>query len=87
MERKRKAIPNRTIGLQTKIITDGVSNEICKCCNGKGTYNLQIPSNMIRNLKGQNGYVTITNDCNECENGIVKKSIRVIRKNKLTAII
>ena len=83
----KKAIPNRTIGLQTKVIQDAFTEEQCKTCNGKGTYNLLVPSNMIRNLKGQIGHVTITNECTGCDKGIVRKKLRVVRKNKITAII
>lgn len=86
-ERKKKLIPNRTIGLQTKVITDGITQEQCRVCYGRGKYNVQIPSNVIRNLKGQNGFVTIENDCTSCEGGVVKSKIRIIRKNKVTAII
>lgn len=83
---KWKVIDNRTRGLQSKVIQDAFTEEQCKTCNGKGTYNLLVPSNMIRNLKGQIGHVTITNDCTSCQGGVVKSKIRVIRKNKITAI-
>jgi hypothetical protein len=82
-----KIIDNRTRGLQSAVIEDSFTEEKCKTCLGKGTYNVLIPSNMIRNLKGKIEHVTITNDCTTCEGGVVKSKIRVIRKNKITAII
>ena len=83
----KKAIPNRTIGLQKKVIEDAITEEPCKVCNGKGTYTVQVPSNMIRNLKGQIGYVALMNDCTSCKGGVIHKKLRVVRKNKITAIM
>ena len=86
MEHKRKAIPNRTIGLQTKIINDAVKEDKCEKCNGTGKYNIYIPSSSFRNLKSQSSNVCLENDCT-CDNGIVRTKIRVIRKNRVAAII
>lgn len=86
MERKRKAIPNRTIGLQKAVIEDSFTEEACKTCNGTGTYNLYIPSTSIRNLKGKLGHVTISNECT-CDKGVIRHKIRVIRKGNIRAIV
>ena len=82
-----KAIPNRTIGLQKKEIQDGVQESDCKCCNGKGVYTVSLPSKAIKNLKVKSS-INVEADCKECEGtGKIKNTIRIIRKNKVTAII
>jgi hypothetical protein len=86
MERKRKAIPNRTIGLQTKVIQDCFKDETCKTCNGSGKYKIFIESKTIRNMKNQLGHICLENDCT-CNNGVVRTKMRVIRKNGISAIV
>lgn len=86
-ERKKKAIPNRTIGLQTKVITDSFTEETCKTCNGSGKYNVHVPSTSFRNLKGKLGTICIENECTTCTNGVIRTKMRIIRKNNIAAII
>lgn len=87
MERKRKVIPNRTIGLQTKVINDGIKEDPCKTCNGTGKYNIYIPSTSFKNLRGALKHVCLENDCTNCVNGVVKTKFRVVRKNGVRAIL
>jgi hypothetical protein len=86
-ERKKKAIPNRTIGLQTKIISDAFTDEVCKTCNGSGKYKVYFESKSIRNLKNELGHVCLENDCLNCTDGVIRTKIRVIRKNNVRAIL
>lgn len=82
-----KAIPNRTIGLQKKEIQDGVQECDCKSCNGKGVYTVSLPSKAIKNLKVKSS-INVETDCKDCEGtGKIKSKIRIIRKNKVTAIL
>lgn len=85
-ERKKKAIPNRTIGLQTKVITDSFTEEACKTCSGTGKYNVYLPSTSFRNLKGSFKNVCLENECTTCVNGMVRTKMRIIRKNGIAAI-
>jgi hypothetical protein len=82
-----KVHPNRTTGLQKKVIADGFTEEDCKTCGGKGKYNVHIPSTTQLKLKGRIATVCIEADC-KCDNGKVLKPIRVVRKsNSIVAII
>lgn len=86
MEYIKKAIANRTIGLQKATIEDSFSEEVCNKCDGKGVYKVYLPSVSIRNLK-TSGQVCLENECTSCTNGVVRSKIRVIRKNKVSAIV
>jgi hypothetical protein len=85
-ERKKKAIPNRTIGLQSKVITDSFTEEKCQTCNGTGQYEYHIPAISIKNIKNRLGTICVTNDC-QCDGGVVRTKMRVIRKNNISAIL
>lgn len=87
MEFKKKAIHNRTIGLQTKVIHDAIRNEACQNCNGTGAFKINIPSLAIKNLRSSSTVICLENKCDQCENGIIRKKLRVIRKSGLAAIV
>lgn len=83
-----KAIPNRTIGLQKKEIADKETEASCLVCNGKGQTIVNVPSARMKNLKLSASFLEVENDCNECSGtGKIHSTVRVIRKNKITAII
>jgi hypothetical protein len=86
VEYKKKAIANRTIGLQRAIIEDSFIEEACNKCDGKGIYKVYLPSASIRNLKSS-GQICLENECTSCTKGVVRSKIRIIRKNKVSAIM
>lgn len=82
-----KAIPNRTTGLQKKEITDGVHEASCIFCKGKGFNTVQLPATAIRNIKVHSS-ISVDNNCEACGGeGKIRNKIRIIRKNKVTAIL
>lgn len=82
-----KVIPNRTIGLQKKIIVDSFTESDCKACIGKGSYTVQIPVGSIRNLKAKAQAHSLDIECTQCNAGKVLTKLRVIRKNNISAIV
>jgi hypothetical protein len=87
MEYRKKMIPNRTIGLQKAIIEDGFSEQTCLECKGTGIRTFSVPATSFRNLKAKLDNVCVENDCNFCDHGVVRNKIRIIKKNRVTAII
>lgn len=87
MEYRKKMIPNRTIGLQKAIIEDSFSEQSCLECKGTGVKTFLIPSTSFRNLKAKIENVCVENDCGFCDQGVVRNKIRIIKRNKVTAII
>jgi DnaJ-class molecular chaperone len=83
-----KAIPNRTIGLQKKQIEDKFSVASCLQCSGAGHTRVNVPAGRMKNLKLKVHFLEVENECEECNGtGKIHSTVRVIRKNKVTAIV
>ena len=83
----KKVFSNRTIGLQKAIIQDSFSEQSCLHCKGTGIQSFVLPSKSFKNLKAKVSEITVENECESCDHGMIKNKIRIIKKNQISAII
>lgn len=85
----KKKFPNRTIGLQNKVIEETSGLSKCEACKGTGKIKHTLAASTIRNIQAS-GEIELEDDCGQCVDGFIanKPKLRVVRKkSKLSAIL
>jgi DnaJ-class molecular chaperone len=83
-----KLIPNRTTGLQKKVIEDKNTSVACVHCNGQGHHKMNVAASAFKNLKVSASTIEFENDCEHCDGtGHVRTQVRIIKRNQITAIV